>query len=109
MEPVRLTDRASFRPERFLPWLIYGSGRARAFLVCLEPGQGLAPRADPEEMLCYVLAGQGRLTLGEAAHEVSAGHFAAAGPGERRGLEATERLIALWVHIGRGGEAGDAG
>lgn len=110
-----------FLPEKFFPRLVYGSARVRAFLLCLEPGQELAPRADSEEMMCFIVEGRAKLTIGDEVHEVSAGDFAAAGPGEVRGIEVAEparqaamaaasggglatgeRCVALWVHVSAG-------
>lgn len=71
----------------------------RVFLLCLEPGQGLPVRADSEEMVCCVLEGRGKLTVGEEVEEVRAGDLVGAAPGEARGIEAEERLVALWVQI----------
>jgi quercetin dioxygenase-like cupin family protein len=99
MKPMHLPAKLSFSRERFLPQLIHGSERVRAFLLCLEPGQGLPARADSEEMLCCVLEGRGLLTIGDQTAEVSAGDFATAAAGEVRGIEAKERMAALWVHV----------
>jgi quercetin dioxygenase-like cupin family protein len=50
-------------------------------------------------MLCYVVEGRARLTLGEKVVSASAGDLAAAAPDELRGIEAEERLVVLWVHV----------
>jgi quercetin dioxygenase-like cupin family protein len=102
VRPTRLTDTLGFRTEKFLPQLVYGSEGIRVFLLCLEPGQGLSPRADPEELLCYLIQGRAKLTLGDEVMSVSAGDLAAAAPGQVRGIEAEERSVALWVHAAEG-------
>jgi quercetin dioxygenase-like cupin family protein len=102
VRPTCLADSRHFRPGKFLPELLHGSDRVRVFLLCLEPGQGLPPRADSEEMVCYCTEGRARLTLGEEAVTLSAGEIAAAEPGMIRGIEAEERCVALWVHVGKG-------
>jgi quercetin dioxygenase-like cupin family protein len=99
MRRSRLPDKQAFSSERFLPTLVYGSERVRAFLLCLEPGQGLPVRADSEEMVCCVLEGRGKVTVGEEVEEVRAGDLVGAAPGEARGIEAEERLVALWVQV----------
>ncbi len=106
MKPTRLPGGCEFLPDKFLPRLVYGSGRTRAFLLCLNPGQGLAPRGDSEEMVCYLVEGRAKLTIGREEHQVSAGDFAAAAPGEGRGIEAQERCVVLWVQVG-GAQVGD--
>jgi len=100
MEPVNLPASTAFSDDRFYPQLLYGSTCLRAFLLCLEPGQALPAKEDSEEVFCCVLAGRGRLTLGDRVLTIAAGDVAAAGPGERRGLEAEVRMTALWLHIG---------
>lgn len=107
MRAVRIPDALAFDRRKFRPRLLWGSDRVRAFLLCLEPGQALPAREDPEEMICYVVEGRARLSLGEEVLSVSAGDFAAAAPGQRRGLEAEERLVAIWIHIS-GGQADHA-
>jgi quercetin dioxygenase-like cupin family protein len=99
MRPVRLEDRCQFRTGKFLPELIYGSPTARAFLLCLERGQGLPPRADSEEMFCCVVRGRAEVTIGGESFELSAGDLAVAPAGEMRGIRAQERCVALWVHV----------
>ena len=102
MKPTRLADWYEFRSDKFFPRLIYGSGRLRAFLLCLEPGQGLAPRADSEELVCWLIEGRASLRIGEDVHEVSPGDFAVAAPGEVRGIEAEKRCVAVWVQVSTG-------
>jgi len=99
MRPTHLPQAYNFLSRKFLPQLIYGSGRVRAFLLCLEPGQGLPPRTDPEELICYVIEGRAMLTIGQESFPVSAGDFAAAAPGQLRGIQAQDRVAALWVHV----------
>ncbi len=103
MKPKHLPESYEFLPDKFFPRLVYGSGRARAFLLCLDAGQGLAPREDSEEMICYVVDGKAKLRIGGDEFEVSGGDLAGAGAGEVRGIEAQERCVALWVHLSAGG------
>jgi quercetin dioxygenase-like cupin family protein len=96
---VSVADKRRFSSRRALLELLYGSRRVRAFLLCLEPGQGLPARPDSEEMVCYLIEGRATVTVGDQSLALSAGDFAAAGAGEVRGIEAQERTTALWVHI----------
>jgi len=105
MKPVRLSEAYQFRSDKFLPRLLYGSSHARAFLLCLEAGQRLAPRPDSEEAMCVLLDGRAELTVGKEVCEVAAGDFAAAPAGEIRGLRARERCVALWIHLSAREEA----
>jgi len=106
MRPLRLAEHCRFRPGKFLPELVYGSDRVRVFLLCLEPGQGLPARVDSEEMFCCCLEGKARLTLGEETVSLSAGEIAGADGGAVRGIEAEERCVVLWAHLGRGSGSG---
>jgi quercetin dioxygenase-like cupin family protein len=105
MRPQHLLENGSFSDKRFFPQLVYGSSRVRAFLLCLEPGQGLPPRDDSEEMLCCMIEGRAKLTVGEETFTVSAGDLAAAAPGQVRAIEAASRVTALWIHIGAQSES----
>ena len=107
MKPLRLSDVSEFRAEKFLPRLLYGSSRVRAFLLSLEPGQALAPRPDSEEAICLLIEGRARLTVGTEVFAMAAGDFAAAAAGEIRGIEASERCVALWVHLSERDEVDD--
>ncbi|MFB3883029.1 MAG: cupin domain-containing protein [Armatimonadota bacterium] len=99
MRPIALSEICRFRPAKFLPELVRGSDGARVFLLCLEPGQGLPPRADSEEVICHCLDGTASLTLGDETVPFSAGQLAVADPGLVRGIRAVERCTVLWVHI----------
>ncbi len=99
MKPVRLADICRFRPTKFLPELIHGSDRARVFLLCLEPEQGLPARADCEEMICYCVEGKATLTLGDETVSLSAGQVASAEAGMVRGMKAEERCVTVWVQV----------
>lgn len=107
MNQVHLLDRCRFRPDKFLPTLVYGSSGARVFLLCLEPGQGLPRRPDSEEVLCYVMEGRARFTRAGEAVTLQAGDLVGAAPGEERGIVAEERTVALWIHIAAADEQHD--
>jgi len=102
MKPINLLAECRFRPDKFRPALLHGSPRARAFLLCLEPGQGLDPRPDSEEMLCCLLQGRAELTVAGETITLSPGDFASAPAGETRGLRAAERSILLYLHLSSG-------
>jgi len=105
MRPTSLFKAHNFSSHKFLPQLVHASDRVRAFLLCLEPGQALPPRPDSEELLCYLIEGRAKLTIGDEAFQTSAGDLAAAAPGEVRGIEAEDRTVALWVHMAAQGRA----
>ncbi len=85
MRITHLPELVTFAPDKFLPELVYGSEGARAFLLCLEPGQGLPPRRDSEEVVCYVLEGRVRVCEAEEAAELAAGDITGLPAGSWRG------------------------
>jgi quercetin dioxygenase-like cupin family protein len=99
MEPIHIAQACTFHPDKFLPTLLYGTEGARVFLLCLEAGQHLPVRPDPEEVLCYLLEGEAEFVLGERIIALAAGDLIGAGPGETRGMKARTRIVALWIHI----------
>ena len=99
MRPVRLSEKAEFSAGKFLPQLLYGSRWVRAFLLSLSPGQELPPRADSEAMLGYIVDGQAELTVGSETFSVGGGEFAAAEPGQIRGIKAQSRCVVLWIQV----------
>ena len=105
MHIVHLPGLTTFRPEKFLPELVYGSAGVHAFLLCLVPGQGLPPRRDSEEVVCYVIEGRVRLTVGEEETLLEAGDLAGVAPGVLRSLAAAARAVVLWIHVGNSGTA----
>ncbi len=99
MRVTHLRDLCTFSPDKFLPALVYGSEGARVFLLCLEPGQGLPPRRDTEEVVCYVVEGRARLTHDEEEVLLEAGDLAVVAPGARRAVVAVARAVLLWIHL----------
>ncbi|MBN1457920.1 MAG: cupin domain-containing protein [Armatimonadetes bacterium] len=100
MKPVRIKETCQFRSDKFLPELLSGSSAARVFTLCLRPGQGLAPRSDSEEALCFLVEGSGTIHLDDAIFPMAAGDFAVASAGTVRGFEANTQCVALWIQIG---------
>jgi quercetin dioxygenase-like cupin family protein len=105
MKLDHLPENPRFSTRRFFPRLVYGSDRGRVFLLCLEEGQGLPVRPDPEEVLCCVIEGTVKISVGEQTFTAAAGDFVAAAPGEARGIEAQTRAIVLWIHMAAGRES----
>lgn len=99
MHIAHLPGLTHFSADKFLPELVYGSAGARAFLLSLEPGQGLPARRDPEEVVCYVVEGRVRFQEGEETAALAAGDLAGTAQGALRGVTALERAVVLWVHL----------
>lgn len=105
MRPDHLLENRQFSTRRFLPRLVHGSDRGRVFLLCLEPGQGLPVRPDSEEVLCCVIEGTVKVSVGEQTFTACAGDFLAVCAGEARGIEAQTRATVLWIHLAAPSEA----
>ena len=88
---------ASCSPDRFHTVPVGQTGRARALLVCLEPGQFIPVHHPGVDLALAVLEGEGRLVAGDREEEARAGTVAFVPAGEARGMVATTRLTALTV------------
>ncbi len=89
----------TFKADKFQPELVYGSEGARAFLLCLEPGQGLPRRRDSEEVVCYVVEGRVRVREDNEETELAAGDLTGIVAGSLRNITALERAVVLWIHV----------
>jgi len=105
MKLIRIAETCQFRSDKFLPELLCGSAGARVFALCLERGQGLSPRSDSEEAVCFLVEGRGTIRLADATFPMAAGDVAVAPAGTVRGLEADSRCVALWVQVSQKDEA----
>jgi quercetin dioxygenase-like cupin family protein len=99
MRLTHLSDRVTFSSDKFLPELLRGWEGVRVFLLCLEPGQGLPPRRDAEEVVCYLVEGRARFCEGAEEAVLSAGDLTGAAPGAVRAITAVERAVVLWIQI----------
>jgi quercetin dioxygenase-like cupin family protein len=90
-------ERVTFGPQRFTPVPLAESARTRALLVCLEPGQFIPVHEPNVDVTFVVLEGAGAIVAGDEEAAVRAGAVSFIPAGERRGLRATERLVALHV------------
>jgi len=104
---VKVRERAEFRTGKFYPQMLWGSPRARVLLLCLEAGQALRPCRDPAELICYIMEGKGKITVGEQEFAAGGGCLVTAPPGETRGIAAQERMMVLLVHLSEHLKAGD--
>lgn len=90
-------DAAAFRDGRFNPVVVAENERARAMLVCFEPGQFIPVHAPGVDLALVILEGEGQLVAGGAEQPVTAGAVAFIPAGERRGIRAETRLVAFQV------------
>lgn len=104
-----LEKSVAFRPERFNPVLLAVSERAKALLVCLEPGQFIPVHRPGIDMALVVLSGEGTLVAGEREERIAPGSVAFVPAGEARGLKADTRLVAFHMVTPLPTEADHAG
>lgn len=81
------------------PQFLVDSARLTVVVAGLEPGQQIP--SHPEALAVYqFLAGEGVMTVDDAAFAVTAGATVIAPPGAARGLRAGSRLIFLAAKAG---------
>ena len=75
------------------------AGQGRVLLLNLEAGQSVAPCQMSATVLYFVVAGRGRLHVGEEQAELQDGSLAVVPAGALRHLSARERMRVLAVQI----------
>lgn len=94
-----LKNLITFDPDRISREMIAETPEMRVALMCLEPGQELAPHKAPMQLLMYVVEGRGVFTVGD--QEVEAGEKTAilCRPMVPHGFKASrgERLVVMAV------------
>jgi quercetin dioxygenase-like cupin family protein len=71
MEILDLNKLMKFYPDRIGREMLSEKPEMRIALMCLEPGQELAPHKAPLRLMMYVVEGKGTVTVGE--EEIEAG------------------------------------
>jgi quercetin dioxygenase-like cupin family protein len=93
----RYRESVAFGAQRFNPVPIEGNERARALLVCFEPGQFIAVHRPRVDLTVVALEGEGLLVAGERDESIVPGTIAFVPAGEVHGVPATTRLVVLTV------------
>jgi quercetin dioxygenase-like cupin family protein len=65
MELLDLKKAIKFNPDRIGREMLSDKPEMRIALMCLEPGQELAPHKAPLRLLMYVVEGRGTFTVGD--------------------------------------------
>ncbi|MBI4288967.1 MAG: cupin domain-containing protein [Chloroflexi bacterium] len=87
----------AFTPSRFNPVAMAQSDRVRVLLVCLEPGQFIPVHRPGIDMTLLVLEGKAKIVADKQEAEIEAGAVVFVPAGEKRGLHAETRVVALHV------------
>lgn len=95
-----LLQKVKFDPARPVPQIVYISPQARVLLLGVATGVEIPVHPDAAEVIFYVIAGRGVITVGEAAHPVEAGMLLDAPAGAPRGIRSEEQMTVLAFHLG---------
>ncbi len=69
MEILDLKKLIKFNPDKISREMLADKPEMRIALMCLEPGQKLAPHKAPLRLLMYVVEGKGTFTVGDESIE----------------------------------------
>lgn len=99
METLDLKKLIKFYPDRISREMLDDKPEMRIALMCLEPGQKLAPHKAPLRLLMYVVEGRGTFTVGDERIEADEKTCIPCGPMVQHGFTADkgERLVVMAV------------
>ena len=88
-----------FHPDKISREMLDDKPEMRIALMCLEPGQALAPHKAPMRLLMYVVEGRGTFTVGEEQIEADEKTCIPCDPMVSHGFAADkgERLVVMAV------------
>lgn len=98
MEILDLKKLRKFYPEKIFREMLSDKPEMRIALMCLEPGQKLAPHKVPMRLLMYCVEGKGIFTVGDEEIEANEKTCILCDPMVPHGFRATdERLVVMAV------------
>ncbi len=98
MEILDLKKLRKFYPEKIFREMLSDKPEMRIALMCLEPGQKLAPHKAPLRLLMYCVEGKGIFTVGDEEIEANEKTCILCDPMVPHGFRATdERLVVMAV------------
>lgn len=99
MELLDLKKLIKFQPDKISREMLADKPEMRIALMCLEPGQKLAPHKAPLRLLMYVVEGKGTFTVGEERFEADEKTAIPCDPMVPHGFEADkgEKLVVMAV------------
>jgi len=98
MEIINLEERTEFAAE-FMPRILRMKPEYKVPLICMEPGQAIAPHQSGTGVF-YIVKGSGIITVEGKETPIKAGTMIFVEKGESRGIRAVdEKLVAFAVHI----------
>ncbi len=98
MEILDLKKLEKFYPDKIFREMLSDKPEMRIALMCLEPGQKLAPHKAPLRLLMYCVEGKGIFTVGDEEIEADEKTCILCDPMVPHGFRATdERLVVMAV------------
>lgn len=98
MEILDLKKLVKFFPNKISREMLSDKPEMRIALMCLEPGQKLAPHKAPMRLLMYCVEGKGIFTVGDEEIEATERTCILCDPMVPHGFRATdERLVVMAV------------
>ncbi len=98
MEILDLKKLEKFYPDKIFREMLSDKPEMRIALMCLEPGQKLAPHKAPLRLLMYCVSGKGIFTVGDEEIEANEKTCILCDPMVPHGFRATdERLVVMAV------------
>jgi quercetin dioxygenase-like cupin family protein len=92
---ITYQDKVTFRPDRFNAVALAENERIRVLLACFEPGQFIPVHKPGVDLTLVVLEGEGEVMVGERMEKIGPGSVVFIPAGEKRGIKAGTRLVAL--------------
>lgn len=92
-----IKSEASFQPERFSAKVLAESANTKVVLACFEPGQFIPVHTPEVDLTLIVLEGKGRVMAGNNEHPLEPETLIFVPAGEKRGILAETKLVALHV------------
>ncbi|MCK4738974.1 MAG: cupin domain-containing protein [Deltaproteobacteria bacterium] len=97
MEIIDVNEKIGFA-EQFFPRILRVAPDYKVPLICMEPGQSIAPHPSGQGVF-YIVSGKAVMTIDDKEIEVKAGTMIFIEKDETRGIKATEQLVAFAVHM----------
>lgn len=90
-------NQPAFQPGKFNARTLFENGEGKVVLAYFEPGQFIPVHAPSANLVLVVVEGEGTVVAGSEKREVARGDIVVVPRGERRGVLAKTRLIAVHV------------
>ena len=97
MNLIKLKEKVKFH-KQFSPQILYVSPDLKVPLICLEAQQEIPPHPSGTGVFCF-LDGKGVMIVDNKEISVSPGEVVMVPEGSKRGIKASENLVAIAFHV----------